>query len=157
VKKLVLSRFINVFFAIRCDQLNQQSTQVRLGITVETLATAVNWKPEVAAVTWSRGEDSPTALDRRAAAAAAAMTAVPRCAGSPRLGGGGSAVALAKCRGRLQRYGRLGSYWCQRRCGTLTECGARCTKTLLVLVNFAFLVSFHHLLYLHHWPTNIKP
>ena len=102
----------------------------------------IDREPKVA-VTWPR-EDIPTAEDRRPAATAA-MTAVARCGGgsSPRLGSGGSAVALAKCRGRLRRYGRLGSYWCQRRCGTWTECGARCTKTLLVLVNFAFLASIY--------------
>jgi len=79
------------------------------------------------------------------------MTAVARCGGgSPRLGGGsGGAVALAKCRGRMQHYGRLSWYWCQRRCGTWTECGARCTKTLLVLVNFAFLASIHRSLAQH--------
>lgn len=92
---------------------------------------------QTVAATWPSGDP----LEHRAAAAA--MMTVSRSGGSPRLGSGGSGVALAKCRGRLQRYGRLGSYWCQRRCGTWTECGARCTKTLLVLVNFAFLASIH--------------
>lgn len=81
-------------------------------------------------------------MDRHGGPAAAVDERLPMATFWPRR----DSCCSGSCSGAVGATGggRCSAERCQRQCGTWTECGARCSRVLLVAVNFAFLVNIEY-------------